>query len=226
MSICRSKLGGLLAVWALAGCTPELSQLGFAPLGATPPASARALSEADLAAGDIRLKTPAGWCIEPRSLRNSGRSSFALVGDCNALLRNSGGVHAGYVTVTVGPAQLSPSSGETLLSAASGSSNISPTVLDNGVARAPVDGEENDGFGPQWRAAQWLARHPVLVTVYSSEEDILSAAPGARLLDQVLHGLIAQREPNLVSTDPSPETQQTLDVGNLLGRLFNGNDTP
>ncbi|PFG61663.1 hypothetical protein AXZ77_0211 [Thioclava sp. ES.031] len=68
-----------------------------------------------LANGALTVAAPKGWCVDPKSLRNSGAGGFALFGNCAAISGNADDAHApepALLSVTVGPPALEDGSGK------------------------------------------------------------------------------------------------------------------
>jgi hypothetical protein len=63
------------------------------------------LGRAALAGGDVRLAGPAGYCIDPTTLRVGSNQSFALLASCRILSEGARGpeVEPVLIAVTVGP---------------------------------------------------------------------------------------------------------------------------
>lgn len=199
MTICRFKAGLIAGLFALAGCS-ETDGLPFAEIGndlglkraATPPAWAKALSKAQLASGDVILQAPDDWCIEPRSLKNTTRESFALLAGCYEL--TSGGTGSaspeGYITVSVGARMLEDVSAEATLQAILEGAQTTSTSVSRGIALAqlPVSGEE---AAPVWRAVTNVGRRVVLVTAHAPELSALSGPFGGTMVNRVAGSLVA-----------------------------------
>lgn len=90
-------------IGTLSGCVP--GEFGTAQV---------AQSRTKLANGALTVTAPKGWCIDPKSLRDSGAGGFALFGNCAAISRNPDDAHAplpALLSVTVGPPAVTDASG-------------------------------------------------------------------------------------------------------------------
>lgn len=88
----------------LSGCVP--GEFGTAQV---------AQSRTSLANGALKVAAPKGWCIDPKSLRNSGAGGFALFGNCAAISKNPDDSHArqpALLSVTVGPPAIEDEAGK------------------------------------------------------------------------------------------------------------------
>lgn len=97
-----AALGGLMMM--LAGCVP--GTFGTAQV---------AQSRTTLANGALTVAAPKGWCVDPRSLRNSGAGGFALFGNCAAISDNPEDARAplpALLSVTVGPPAIEDEAGK------------------------------------------------------------------------------------------------------------------
>ncbi len=93
------------------------------------------LSRATLAGGDVRLSGPAGYCIDPETLRVGSNQSFALLASCRILSEGARGpeVEPVLIAVTVG-------------ARGSGADLPGPQTLAN-VAQAPLlEGQVREGL--------------------------------------------------------------------------------
>ncbi|WP_425040383.1 hypothetical protein [Primorskyibacter sp. S187A] len=242
MTTCRFKLrAGLAAcVFVLAGCSDQAPLAFLAPVGAAPPASAKALSEAKLSAGAVTLRGPEGWCIEPRSLRNSARDSFALLAGCHELTGGRVGqpMPRGYISVSIGAAQISPAAADALLADITSAESPTSSSLQDGIALAQLPHDGSEDAAPVWRAVSALGQRPSLVTVYALEDSLLSGDTGRRLATEISESLrssfvveevvanVAQAPSDAEATEASAEPTTTnagLDVTGFLGRLLNRN---
>ncbi|MGX9356236.1 hypothetical protein ACS3SW_14060 [Roseobacteraceae bacterium S113] len=232
MITCRFRRHGLTAaaLLALAGCG-DVPLPSFASLaqGAVPPASAKALSQVKLANGALTVNGTDDWCIEPRSLRNSSRASFAMLAGCYELTdgRNGAQTPPGFVTISVGPVQLDPTTSDALLSdVLRGDETISRSER-RGLALARVKAEAGADASPVWRGVSVIGRRPALITVHAPENGSLAGAAGGRLAQNIADGLATQRVVEEVTAasdaQTAPSAQPGLDVGALFGRLLNRN---
>ena len=195
MIICRSRVFALIAAFGLSGCL-DTAELGFASLdtlgSARPPASAKALSEAQLSGGDLSLTAPQGWCIEPRSLRNGARRSFALLAGCNELTDGAVGSESprGYVTISVGPQDGARNGSAEVLDGVLAGSKALQRDVTAGVSRGRL-AAPTGGAGPVWRAVAIAAGRPVLVTAHAPEGGTLAGPFGGRMVQDVVAALAA-----------------------------------
>ena len=86
----------LIPLLALAACQPG-----------TVPAADKARPTATLGDGAVTVVAPHGWCVDPRSLRDTAGGGFALFGSCSAISGRADDPRpdaAALLSVTVGPA--------------------------------------------------------------------------------------------------------------------------
>lgn len=202
-----STLAGALLI--LSGCGDTTPGMGLAstartgpgffsgllPRGA-PDAPARPLTRAALARGEIALVAPHGWCIEPQSLSNKGRGSFAMLAGCNALTEGQTGprVPRGVLTVTVSAQREDGTLTATeALGAAAHNGDVLDQDLRDGVALVhlrPAAAASDAGLGdPHWRAVFVHGGRAVTLAAYGPRGGDLSRRPGADLLMQLVRGI-------------------------------------
>ena len=215
---------------ALAGCGEGLTDLTDFSLSSASraPDDAKALSQVLLADGNIRFKSPRGWCIEPKSWRNEASKSFALVARCADLAGNrfARGAPQGYVSISIGAAQPTPVDMQGTLEAILEGDR--PAALDSSptLARARFAPQLGVRESVAWRAVTQAAGRPVLLTATAPASSPLFDGAGGGLIN----GIVANLEVRVLeeSQPEAPEEAVTdttpgLDVATLFGRLLNRN---
>lgn len=196
-----------------------------------PPEDALALSEVQLAKGAFVFEGPEGWCIEPRSFRNTVRQSFALVASCNALTAGQVGptYPAGYATITVGGASQDAVEADALLSAVLGDETTRTRRVTDGLARAQLVPVEDMPSGPVWRATTVVADHPILFSIHAPADSAFARLAGSILIDDLSGGLRHQPAQDAAASETqsaanldSPDAPG-LDPAAFFRRLLNRN---
>ena len=153
------------------------------------PDASRALIEAvEVAGGDVIVRGPAGYCVDPTTVESSADGGFAVLASCNILSGGAAGaaVAPALITVTVGPAerQVVRPDAETLAKLAG-----APLLeaRDRGaltLAYLGTGGDAilSDGNPRYWRGAFLQGARLVGLAVYAPEGSGIDAADGARLL--------------------------------------------
>jgi len=248
---------GIVAVLVAGGCTlpaPEDADGAPAPRGfLTSPSQAepaeetaeetagqilkvKPLREALLAGGDVILRGPDGYCIDPETVESRPRRSFAIMASCHILSGGDEGAprRPALMTVTLGPVRLTSSRpGAQALADEAGvplvagfeQEGITLALLGQG-GDAVLDG----GDTRYWRAAFTVKARIMGVALYAPEGSPLTRDDGARLL-QALRAQVTERNaaPEPVADAPAApepvEADQTATAApNFLQRLFKRNE--
>ncbi len=181
MSIWTSKARAfaVLAVIALAGCdTLPASQ---------PAGGAKAITQASLARGAVRLAAPEGYCIDQRSLRDR----FALLGRCDTLgvdgfFRDRDLAIIATSTTPVEPGTVTPSA--SALAAAPGE-DVVDRVERNGLTLVKLRGETGqiEGVDPSyWRTAVVVNGQLMSLVLYAPPDSDALGGEGARVLERAV----------------------------------------
>ncbi|MGY9048646.1 MAG: dihydroxy-acid dehydratase [Rhodobacterales bacterium] len=186
----RGVLGvAVLACLWVAGCAAGVPNgggtvRGFLENGAAP----APLKRAALAGGDIRLSGPAGYCIDPETLRVGSDQSFALLASCRIL---SGGASGGMVppvliSVTVGalgsggdvpePQDLATAASEPMIEGRKGG-GLSLALLGRGG-----DSMFDGGDARYWRGAFVQGGRLVSVALYVPQGSVILEGRGPEML--------------------------------------------
>ncbi|MEL7099183.1 MAG: dihydroxy-acid dehydratase [Pseudomonadota bacterium] len=192
---------------ALAGCT-EGTGFSLGSGGDTPP-----LQQVDMARGAINLVAPAGYCIDPGTVR----PRFAALARCDTLGGETTAfdIPLGLVTVSIAEgaatAPLAMASGADLLEERNGD-NLALVRLRGG----PVA----EGFSDvHWRGAGQIGGFAVGLAAYGPEGGRITGEAGARLLGGIMAGLQtkALSEPPTAPADVTPPPRPAQN--RLLTRL-------
>lgn len=179
---CKGLLGvaGLLV---LAACG-ESGGLAAGP-------GAERVTRAELAAGDVQLAAPLGYCIDRRSLRQGHQAGFALLARCDRL-----GVRGFFaaqelalITVTTAPqpdGATAPTLDELAGAAAPGRVIEKKTVNGLPLIRLAAETGAIDGASPQhWRGAFAVNGHLVGLALYAPETGPGLTREGAAILSEL-----------------------------------------
>ncbi|TNF21828.1 MAG: hypothetical protein EP318_06040 [Rhodobacteraceae bacterium] len=196
---------GVCAVIALTGCDGGGPGLGLVDRTTTGGGlfSGRAArtpvappTEARLVGGDVVVPAPAGWCVEPKSLRARGQSGFALFAGCAALTEGQSGpwVPSGVLTATVSRRRAAGDLvAQEALSAAVGDGRILDQQLRDGVALvhlAPATAASDAGLGdPHWRAVFVHQGRAISLAAYGPAGGDISRRSGGELLLFLARGI-------------------------------------
>lgn len=198
------------------------------------------LTEVALAAGEVRLTAPRGYCIDDGSLRSlAGGGGFALIAPCTQLTGAPGPMVApALMTVSVmrGGRDTAPPDAESLAAA------IAPAPVGargeaDGLAYAQVmaGGEAvlPGGDPRHWRGARTVAGHLASLSLYAPEGSALTGREGRLLLGDLAAGLssrAAAPAPDAPAPDDAPPETETSAAARpetgteprrgLLSRLF------
>lgn len=192
----------------------------------------RALARVRLARGDVVVTSPDGYCIDPTSLGNSARSSFALIASCEILNESTAGrdVAPLVMTVTVGPrgtdtlpgaADLAQSVEAGLLASGQGDRHVLAHLATGGDARMA------GGDPRHWRGAMQVNGHLVGLALYAPRGSDAADSGGGPILSDLI-GRIATDSPQrapLVQARVQAEQAQTTDrplprIGQDLRRVW------
>ena len=204
-----SKLPAGLSVLALAavtGCTNDTPGTGLAlrsggggflsGLTARTPGPIQLHTVARLAGGEVVIPAPAGWCVEPASLKAKGQSGFALFAGCAAMTEDQAGpwVPAGVLTATVSRRRapgdvIAPDALRRVVSEA----QVQEQQLRDGVALVhlmPAKAASEDGLGdPHWRAVFVSGGRAISLAAYGPAQGEISGQSGGELLLYLARGI-------------------------------------
>ncbi|MDO6730301.1 hypothetical protein Q4577_09740 [Marinovum sp. 2_MG-2023] len=149
-----------------------------------------------LANGDVIVDAPAGWCIEPKSLKARGRGGFALLAGCRALTEGKSGpfVPPGALSVTVWPRR---PAGEVIATDALRAIIPDAVILEqqmhNGVVLMRMQSgqaaTETDLGEPHWRAVFVHGGHMVSLAAFGPKNGEIAGRGGSMLLADVAAGI-------------------------------------
>ncbi len=162
-----------------------------------PTAGAR---EVSVLKGEITIRAPQFYCVDPQSARSSADTAVVLIGRCN----ESGHVVAALVTVTVGRfasagvmlaggeelrAFMSSNAGRRALSRSGRAADVK--ILQSGV----VDGRlmlhlDDKVAGEYWRAIVGVKGRLVTISASGSQDAPLTSEEGRKLVDQTVDALL------------------------------------
>ena len=133
-SILRARLGLSLAALALAGCVPvgmNGNQVGQ--------------SRTTLTGPGLTIAAPTGWCVDPKSLKNTSNGGFVLFGNCAAISENPNDARApepALLSATIGPPAVEDKNGKLSLTRLKGMD----TFFHSEIGRAALarSGESKD----------------------------------------------------------------------------------
>ncbi len=159
------------------------------------------LSRATLAGGDVRLSGPAGYCIDPDTLRVGSNQSFALLASCRILSKGAAGpqVEPVLIVVTVG----NRGSGDTL-PAPQNLAAVAQAPLIEGWTREGLslallaqggDAAFEGGDPRYWRGAFVQGGRLVGLALYVPKGSAVLDAQGAEML-RVLSAQVRTDSPN------------------------------
>ena len=181
MSTWTSKIRALvlLMILGVAACDELPQSFG---------GSAKAVKQAPMARGDVQLATPGGYCIDPRSARDT----FALIGRCDTL-----GVEGFFnawelaiITVSttpVAPGTINPRAAE--LAAAPDAGEVLTSIQRESIALVQLRRATSSiaGVGDvYWRTAFVLNNQLVSATLYAPPESAALGREGARILESTV----------------------------------------
>lgn len=168
------------AVLALSGCQMALP---------TASGNGNALPMAELDAGQITVRGPAGYCIDAKSLRSSGARQFALVAQCDLLTRGEieGVSSLSFMTVTaVRSSDDTPLPTASQIAATFGPAKVLNQTTRNGVIYVQLsDGGQRatrNATPVHWRGVMQVAGHTLGLAAYSTEGGAASGRGGRDLL--------------------------------------------
>lgn len=161
-----------------------LSISGCAGIGHPGGHNGEAVTRFDILEGYVRVATPEGYCIDPRS----SRPGFVLAARCDRL--GVAGTYAAHdiaiVTVTAAPTDDTATPDPTILAQLSGGASDVLEASDRGglaLVRLDATRTEPSGRPPyHWRGVFGINRHLVGLTLYAPEDSNLARSQGARLL--------------------------------------------
>lgn len=166
----------------------------FSGLAARTPVAPQ--TEARLAGGDVVVPAPAGWCVEPQSLKARGQSGFALFAGCAAVTEDQSGpwVPSGVLTATVSRRR---AAGDVVAAAALravvGDAGILDQRVRDGVALVhlkPETAASDKGLGdPHWRAVFVHDGRAVSLAAYGPAGGDISGRSGGELLLYLARGI-------------------------------------
>lgn len=172
-----------LAVLAVTGCAEGVN------LGPGAGSNGGAVTQSlAFAGGDVIVAAPAGFCIDPRSVRESGSGGFVLIAGCDALTEGaaSGPSRPALMSVSISPplSAEAPTSAE--LVTATGALDPVEARDEDGLAlvRLQAGGEERvpNGLPGHWRGAMQLGKRVLLLAAYGPEGSGVDTARGGDLV--------------------------------------------
>lgn len=182
-----------LALMGLAGCT-EGPGLALAPAAA--PGTDNTRSETVLAQGRVAVRPPSGFCIDPDSVSNSGRTGFAMIARCSRL----GGSSGLSSLVAQSPAVMTISTrpwtkdSDDISSADIAAAYPDGTIDDTrdgppaAMVRATSGTARVAGLDDiHWRSAFVVNQQLVVMGLYAPKDSAALGSNGARLLGQFVH---------------------------------------
>lgn len=219
----KRALTGALLLWGLSACTLTTPGNGLLS-GSDRQEKPKALSEATLGNGDVILRGPDGWCIEPASLQARRGDNFASLAGCHALTQGASGapVPYGILTVAISAPRLPGDVDvqQALRQAVSDQSLISTRIQD-GVALVHLRPNRNasaeDLGDPHWRAVFVQGRRVVMLAAYGPENGAIANDEGGRLLVALARSIRASSPDQTVAKPAQPG----IELGSRLKRLFN-----
>ena len=143
-----------------------------------------AVTRFDILEGHVRVATPDGYCIDPRS----SRPGFVLAARCDRLgVPGKFAAHdIAIVTVTAAPASGADKPDPTVLARLSGEGvDVLEADERGGLALVRLDAagtEPSDRPPYHWRGVFEIRQHLVGLTLYAPQDSNLAGAEGARLL--------------------------------------------
>ncbi len=189
------------------------------------------LAQVALVGGDVVVRGPAGYCIDPTTVRQQAQRGFALIASCRILSGGKTGdpVPPVLTTVTAGPLADGADLPSPAALAASADAPLlgGETAADFVAAHVGAGGDSllSGGDKRHWRAAFRQNGRLVGLALYAPKGSPLAGADGAAMLSEVRASIAA------ASARPGDEgAGQDADTGKrgggLLGRLFNRQDLP
>ncbi|WP_417524565.1 hypothetical protein [Marinovum sp.] len=153
-------------------------------------------SEVALSRGDVQLKAPRGWCIEPESLQDRGQQGFALLVGCRALNEGAAGVTvpSGVLTVAVSRRR-APGEADAVdaLRQAVPKEAVRSEDRVNDVAimqlRPKVASDATQLGDPVWRAVFVYEQRAISLAAYGPEGGKIAGGEGAALLFAIVDGI-------------------------------------
>lgn len=209
--IMRATLGlAVLACLWVAGCSAGVPIDGGLQRGFLGQATAP-LARVTLAGGDVRLAGPAGYCVDPDTLRVGSSQSFALLASCRILSGGASGpeVPPVLIAVTVGapgsgrdvpePQTLAAAASAPLLEGRSGD-GLSLALLGSGGETA------FEGGAPRyWRGAFVQGGRLVGLAFYVRRDNVNLQGRGPEML-RTLRAQVQADSPkrSAAGSEPSP----------------------
>lgn len=183
----------MLALLPLAACMGR---------GLPPQSSAEmALRELPLYGGDIVVRGPDGYCVDPASHRQNSGSTLVFIGSCEALTGKAGTrVEAALMTVTVTPRRPRTSQPTASgIAAALSPKAVLEQIDEDGIAmvhfNAGGDAALPGGDPRYWRAGMALGGHLLSLAVYGPDGSRI-AGPGGQSLLRALASEIRSASPH------------------------------
>ena len=161
-----------------------------------------------LGRGDVIVKGPRGYCVDPLTVdKRAGGGGFAVIASCNILSKGATGpqVPAVLVSVTVGPKDRNATvpTAETIATLA-GTTLQSEQSLDGVVLAQLAEGGATlieNGEDRYWRAAFVQSDRLVSLAMYLPEGSNLAGSDGAKLLASVVNEIQTASSEDLDQTD-------------------------
>lgn len=184
---CKGPLAGL-ALLALAGCTED----GGLALDAPSAGKAGTGSAVVIGGGRVAVSAPSGFCIDPDSVTQSGRESFAMLARCANLSPQSALVALSsqgpaVMTVTTKPWGLddTPITADTIAAAYPAGAVAEKRTGTPPMVRA-VGSPPSSGLAEaHWRGAFVVNDQLVVLGLFAPEGSRALGATGANLLTQL-----------------------------------------
>lgn len=170
-----------LGLLLLVGCTEEL---GFAAIGPKP---SETMTQVALAEGRVNLSAPGGFCVSPRSVKDTKTGSFAMLARCDTLGASD---RAMFQSLAILTATTTPQEGSAAPSLEGLSKSVAPaqitakTTRDSiPMIRVKTQEPVAEGLSPEhWRTALVINDQLVAFALYAPEGSQALKEDGADLL--------------------------------------------
>ncbi|SLN62970.1 hypothetical protein TRL7639_03530 [Falsiruegeria litorea R37] len=174
-------------VGASLALTSACQPIGALSFAATPKEQ---VTRASLAAGNVQLVAPFGYCVDERSVRVRATESFAMLARCDALGMRGFSASQDLAVITVTAVSTDDTSQPTVKGLAT--SAAPATVLDQQTrgglpfVRLKGDGHEVDGASPEhWRSAFVVNGQLVGLALYANAGSPALNNKGALILSDL-----------------------------------------
>lgn len=190
------------------------------------------LQQVSLAGGDVVVKAPDGYCIDPITADSRPQRGFAMIASCRILSGGAMGrpVSPMLTTVTVGA-----KAREDSLPSAAEIADGAALPLVGGVDAADFVaanlGQGGDvllsgGDRKHWRAVFHEGGRLVGLALYAPEGSALTGGDGADMLRKVRASITSGAPDETAAARETTRAGASNREGGLLGRLFNRQDLP